>query len=134
MQLIPGVSPARVGAMKRDYQEFPENDNGAILWKLRTHGDLLIDPREIDFTVILPSEKAALEIAMQCLRSGFKVELNRVDEPQDDGLDWEVLVYTTAVPTYSGITAIETALDAQAALLGGRASGWSSLFVPPPKR
>ena len=134
LQVKAGVWPSRVGAMKRDYSEFPEDDNGAILWKLREHGDLLTAPREIDFTVILPSEKAALDFAIPCLQSGFKVELNRVDPPLKDGLNWEVLVYTTAVPSYPDITALEAALNAQAAPLGGRASGWSTLFVPPAKR
>ena len=91
-------------------------------------------PREIDFSVLLPSEEAALEFATICLRGGFKVELAKLDEAQEDGLDWEIVVYTTAVPTHSDITMLEAALKEQAAPLGGRMSGWSALFVDPAER
>jgi hypothetical protein len=116
--------------MKRDYNQFPEDDNGEVLWRFRTQGDALTEPREIDFTVILPSEEAAIEFAVACLRSEFKVEMYETDEKQDDGLDWEVIVYTTAVPTHADITMLEEALGKQAAPLGGRASGWSAVFIP----
>lgn len=36
--------------MKRDYKEFPKDDNGEVLWQLRTSGDALREPREIDFS------------------------------------------------------------------------------------
>jgi Regulator of ribonuclease activity B len=43
--------------MKRDYAQFPNDDNGDVLWHLHSKGDALTEPREIDFTVILPSEE-----------------------------------------------------------------------------
>ena len=112
--------------MERDYKQFPDDDNGAVLWRLRSLGDALTEPREIDFSVALPSEDVALEFAVTCLRSGFKVELVEVDEPQEGGLDWEVFVYTEAVPTHSDITMLEDTLTKEAESLGGRFSGWST--------
>jgi hypothetical protein len=117
--------------MERDYKQFPDDDNGEVLWRLRSQGDALTEPREIDFSVVMPSEDAALEFAVTCLRSGFKVELAEADEHHEDGLDWEVFVYTDAVPTHSDITMLEDALTKQAVPLGGRFSGWSATFVPP---
>lgn len=116
--------------MKRNYQEFPDDDNGDVLWHFRSKGDALTEPREIDVTVIFPSEEAAIEFAVIGLRSGFKVELGETEEKQEDGLDWEVTVYTCAVPNHTDITALEEALGRQAAPLGGRTSGWSAVFVP----
>lgn len=116
--------------MKRDYTQFPEDDNGNVLWQLRSEGDALTEPREIDFTVILPSQQAAIEFAVICLRSGFKVEMEQSEEHHEDGLDWDVTLYTNAVPTHSDITALEQSLGEHAAPLGGRTSGWSSIFVP----
>jgi hypothetical protein len=116
--------------MKRDYTLFPNDDNGDVLWHLRSKGDTLTAARELDFTVILPSEDAAIEFAVTCLRSGFKVELQESEEHHEDGLNWNVIVYTHAVPTHSDITALEQALGRRAAALGGRTSGWSSIFVP----
>jgi hypothetical protein len=117
--------------MKRDYTQFPKDDNAEVLWQLRCEGDSLTEPRELDFTVILPSEEAAIEFAVICLRSGFKVEMEESpeEERQDDGLNRNVTVYTHAVPTHLDITA-EQSLGEHAAPLGGRTSGWSSIFVP----
>jgi hypothetical protein len=116
--------------VNRDYSQFPDDDNGEVLWQLRCEGDALTESRELDFTVILPSEEAAIEFAVICLRGGFKVELHESEEHHEDGLDWNVIVYTDAVPTHSDITALEQSLGEQAAALGGRTSGWSSIFVP----
>ena len=116
--------------MKRNYTRFPKDDNGEVLWQLRLEGDALKEPRELDFTVILPSEKAAIEFAVECLRSGFKVEVEESEEHHEDGLNWNVVVYTHAVPRHADITALEKALGRRAARFKGRASGWSSVFVP----
>ncbi len=116
--------------MKRDYNLFPQDDNGEVLWELRSQGDALTEVRELDFTVILPSEEAAIQFAVICLRGGLRVELSKSEESHEDGLDWEVLVYTDAIPTHADITALEHWLGEQAAPLGGRTSGWSSIFVP----
>ena len=118
--------------MKRDLKKFPDDDNGNVLWEFRTNGDALTEPREIDFTVILPSEDAAIEFSVICLRSGFKVEMEEAaeEERQEDGLNWNVTVYTHAIPTHSDITALEQSLNERAEPFGGRASGWSAIFVP----
>jgi len=116
--------------MDRDLEQFPADENGDVLWHLRTKGDSLSKPRELDFTVIFASEESAIEFAVTCLRSEFKVEFHQTEEKHDDGFDWEVIVYTYAVPTHSDITALEDALGKLATPLGGRTSGWSSVFVP----
>lgn len=115
--------------MERDFEQFPEDENGEVLWELRSQGDALTEAREIDFTAIFPSKKAAGEFAAT-LRKKFKVEVQEAEEPQEDDLNWEVVVHTHAVPTHSGITLLEETLWKQAAPLGGRSSGWSASFVP----
>jgi hypothetical protein len=115
--------------MKRDQEKFPNDDNGDVLWQLRCQGDALTDPREIDFTVTFPSKKAASEFAA-FFRKEFKVELKETEDPQENGYNWEVIVYSHAVPTHSGITSLEAQLENQAASLNGRTSGWSAVFVP----
>jgi hypothetical protein len=116
--------------MKRDYKQFPRNPNGEVLWALRTSGDALTEPREIDFSAIFPSRNAASEFA------GFfgkkhRVELLRLKkQDQPDGFPWHVLVYLHEVPRHTTITAFEASLKKQAAPLGGRTWGWSSTFVP----
>lgn len=116
-------------AIARDYKLFPNDANGDVLWHMRSKGDTLTRPRELDFTVILPSEEAALKCAIICLQSGFKVEVEKSEEHHKDNLDWNVLVYTTAVPTHADVTMLEQLLGKHAASLGGQTDGWSSVFV-----
>jgi len=116
--------------MNRDYEQYPDDSTGAVLWHMRSKGDLLTEPREIDFSAIFPSEDSALEFAVACLRANFKVEFFETDENQEDGLNWEVWIYTTIVPMHSDITALEEDLGLTAADLGGKINGWSSTFVP----
>jgi hypothetical protein len=73
---------------------------------------------------------SVVQFAVTCLRTEFKVELHKTESPQADGLNWEVIVYTQAVPTHADITMLEAELGQQAAPLGGRTSGWSAIFVP----
>ena len=118
---------------ERDHERFPSDENGDVLWEFFTKGDPLTEPREIDFSCVFASEEAALDFAVSCLRSGFKVELTElaVEERPGDGLDWEVFVYTDAIPTHSEISKIEEALGKHAAEVGGRFSGWSAIFLGP---
>jgi hypothetical protein len=79
--------------MKRDYKKFPKDDNGEVLWHLRTSGDALTEPREIDFSVIFSSRKVASEFAAALGRK-HRVELERLERRhQPDGFPWHVLVY-----------------------------------------
>ena len=119
-----------MNSLPRNYEQFPEDDNGEVLWSFVCQGDNLTVPREIDFSVIFPSEEAAIEFAVTCLRSDFKVELGEQEEPSDDGLNWEVTVYTHAIPAHADISRLEAALGEEAAKSGGRNSGWSAVFVP----
>jgi hypothetical protein len=49
--------------MKRDYTKFPDDENGDVLWQMLEDGDNLSKPGEIDFSVIFPTEEAALRFA-----------------------------------------------------------------------
>jgi len=116
--------------MKRDYKQFPKNDTGEVLWQLRTDGDALAEPREIDFSVIFPSKEAASEFAA-ALGKKHRVEFYRMaKKDQPNGFPWHVLVYLDEVPRHARITAFEALLARQAAPLGGRTWGWSVTFVP----
>ncbi len=47
--------------MARDYEVFPDDENGDVLWRMHEHGDNLSKQREIDFCVIFPTEESAME-------------------------------------------------------------------------
>ena len=114
---------------KRDYKQFPDDGTGDVLWNLRTDGDALTEKREIDFSAIFPSKEAAAEFADAFKQMKYRVELDRLSQP-DDGRRWHVLVYLDEVPTHSRITRFETLLEKRAARLDGHTWGWSATFVP----
>jgi hypothetical protein len=111
--------------MKRDYAQFPDDENGDVLWRMRDHGDNLAKPREIDFSVIFPTEEAALRFAVHLLRNDQKVSFSEYEE--HDELPWQVQVHPFMEPTHENITAFENQLGEDAAEFGGRNDGWGSM-------
>lgn len=91
---------------------------------LKSHGDNLAQAREVDFSVIFPTEQAALEFAVHLLRNGQKVSFSACDANEE--LPWEVQAHPVMEPTHENITAYEAQLGDDAAKLGGRNDGWGS--------
>jgi hypothetical protein len=115
---------------ERDYEQFPDDDNGAVLWHMRSEGDSLTTPREIDFGASFPSERAAFKFAAIFLRNYYRVEMFEPDPGENDKPEWSVEVHIDDVPTHSRISEVEAAVIAEAKELGGRSNGWSATFVP----
>ena len=110
--------------MNRDYAKFPDDENGDVLWKMLEQGDNLSKRREIDFSVIFPSEESALQFAVRLLRGDQKVSLSGYDG--SDEFPWQVEVHPTMEPTYENVSGFERQLEEEAAKLGGRNDGWGS--------
>lgn len=117
---------------ERDYEQFPDDSNGAVLWHMRSKGDSLTTPREVDFTALFPSEEAALKFAVRFLRDGWKVEMFETEPNSKNNLVWAVMLYTTIVPTHLEISELEEIVTKCAQELGGGTNGWSSVFVKSP--
>lgn len=108
--------------MARDPALFPDDENGDILWQMAESGDNLAKTREIDFSVIFPSEEAALKFAFYLLRSKQKVSFSSYEENPE--LPWQVQVHPVMPPTHGNISAYESQLAEDAKPLGGRNDGW----------
>lgn len=111
--------------MKRDYAKFPDDENGEVLWRMHENGDNLSKPREIDFSVIFPTEEAAPQFAVHLLRNDQKVSFSEYEE--HDELPWQVQVHPFMEPTHENITGFEDHLGEDAAEFGGRNDGWGSM-------
>ncbi|QNA87313.1 ribonuclease E inhibitor RraB [Massilia sp. Dwa41.01b] len=107
--------------MERDFLQFPDDENGNVLWNMRHDGDDLAKAREVDFSVIFPEEKDALRFANYLLREGQKVSFSRYDKP---GFPWQVQAHPVIVPTHANVTAYERLLARDATELGGQNDGW----------
>ena len=108
--------------------EFPDDENGDILRRMLRDGDDFTKPRDIDFSVVFPSDSAAEEFAEHFFRLGFKISVQKSDcKPE---LPWDVTVTNFMLPTHDGITKFEETLEGVAARFGGRNDGWGCFCQP----
>lgn len=112
--------------MERDFSVFPDDANGDALWRMHENGDDLDSPCEFDFSVIFPSQEAALSFGVFLLKEGLKVSLTSCE---DDEHPWELTVHPLMAPTYESICEFEDLLAQDAAELGGRLDGWGCFQV-----
>ena len=117
----------RVRDRNRDLENFPNDANGDVLRRMQADGDDLTVARDFDFSVIFPSEEAAIGFALHLLRNGQKVSL--APYPEQEELPWEVTVHPRFVPTHANITNYERLLASDASTFGGRNDGWGCMQV-----
>lgn len=110
--------------MARDDQQFPADENGDVLWQMAKDGDNLAVRREFDFSVIFPTEDAAIQFAVYMLRNDQKVSFS--EYPQHKALPWQVQLHPVLLPTHAQITGYENLLAKYSARYGGRNDGWGS--------
>lgn len=103
-------------------RDFPDDENGDVLRRMMQGGDDFTKPRDIDFSVVFPDDKAAKEFGDHFARRGFKVSVQKSDCKSD--LPWDVTVTKFMLPTHAGITDFEEILEEEAARLGGQNDGW----------
>jgi hypothetical protein len=102
--------------------DFPDDENGEVLRRMQRSGDDLTRPREVDFTVVLPNEVAARELASKFVELGHIASIKRTGVVAN--LPWDVVVRKVMIPTHQAITNFEQELQMAAARLGGRNDGW----------
>jgi hypothetical protein len=115
----------------RDLEQFPNDDNGDILWTLRSNGDSLESPRDIEFSGVFAAEEKALEFAIRFLRSEMKVEMLEDEVEDEDRSEWRVNVFAFAPPSYTDICEFEQTINDFLEELDGEYEGWSTYLVPP---
>lgn len=108
--------------MSRDYEQFPDDENGDVLWGMASRGDNLATAREVNFSVVFRTEAAAMEFAIHLLRNEQKVSFSSYDGK--DGFTWQVDVHVVMPATYENITGFESLLKSDAEPLGGLNDGW----------
>lgn len=113
--------------MERDNKQFPYDENGDVLWAMAQDGDDLTQPREVTFSVIFPTEEAALNFAVHLLRNDQKVSFSPYEE--HDEFPWQVEAHPTMVPSHERIAGYEAQLAEDAAAFGGRNDGWGCSVV-----
>ncbi len=111
--------------MTRDPDLYPADENGDVLWQMVEEGDDLSLPREVDFSVLFPTEEAALAFAVHLLQNEQKVSMGPYED--DEEMPWQVQAHPFMLPTHGNISGFEALLGTDAAGHGGRNDGWGCM-------
>lgn len=111
--------------MNRDYEQFPDDDNGNVLWQMVEDGDDLTELHEIEFSIAFQEQQNAEQCAMHLLYQEQKISLF-----QDDSVDpneWIITIFVTMEPEYSDIVDLEQWFAAIAEQFNGEYDGWGCM-------
>ncbi len=107
---------------------FPDDENGDVLRRMEAGGDDLTRPRDVDFTVVFPSEDAASQFAKLFRDRGHRTSVAFSEVVKN--CPWDVVVVKNMVPSYEGITEFENILQDVADVFGGHNDGWGCFRQP----
>jgi len=111
--------------MDRNFKEFPDDSAGEALWAMKLRGDDLTKSREIEFTVVFPTENEAMSFGESLLLNRQKVLL--CDSNESDGYPFEIVVYVELTPTHQSIAEYQELLEQYALPLNGLNDGWGCI-------
>ena len=107
---------------KRDYIRFPQDENGDILYGFYLKGIKLDMISKVDFAVIFPNEKNAIQFDNVCKSLGLSTNLSNYDSVP--GYTFQVIASKSMIPSHANISEWETKLGEIAKKFGGRNDGW----------
>lgn len=116
--------------MERNYQKFPETENGNILWQLTQKLGVLPDEILVDFAIIFPTYENALKFGMFLLKFGYRVQVNNLEDFPDvdkNGYMGEVIVGIFMEINEPSLTQAENWLAENSKSLNGKNDGWGFL-------
>jgi hypothetical protein len=106
--------------------DFPADENGDVLRRMRQHGDDLSKPRDIEFFFIFPDKEKAMLFAVSAeTRFNFRTTPGYSRERNL----WETVTTIFMTPTHSSISGIEAELAQLAQEFNGESEGWGCMQV-----
>ena len=109
--------------MTRDYQQFPDDDNGNVLWQMHNDGDDLTAAHEIEYSIASQQEEQADQCAVYLLKEEQKISLF---EDEETG-EWIITIYVYMEPEYADIVDLEEWFSKIAGHFGGEYDGWGCM-------
>jgi regulator of RNase E activity RraB len=109
--------------MSRDFQQFPDDDNGNVLWQMAQDGDDLTVAHEIEYSIAFKEQELAEKCALYLLQEEQKISLF-VDE---DTNEWFITIYVYMEPDYSDIVDLEEWFSKIATQFEGEYDGWGCM-------
>ena len=111
--------------MSRDYNQFPDDENGNVLWQMHQDGDDLQEAHEIEFSIVFADEAQADRCALHLLKEEQKISLFQDEE--SDTLEWIITIYVYMEPAYEDIVDLEQWFSKIAAQFQGEYDGWGCM-------
>ncbi|MCU4615053.1 ribonuclease E inhibitor RraB [Acinetobacter lwoffii] len=111
--------------MSRDYNQFPDDENGNVLWQMHQDGDDLQEAHEIEFLIAFADEAQADRCALHLLKEEQKISL--FQDEDSDTLEWIITIYVYMEPAYEDIVDLEQWFSKIAAQFQGEYDGWGCM-------
>lgn len=111
--------------MDRDLTLFPNNNTGDALWQMKQAGGDLETVREVEFSVLFPSQALALQFGQLLLENHQKLSFTPF--PENNELPWEITAYPEMALNFENISAYQELLETSSAPLQGQFDGFYCL-------
>lgn len=111
--------------MTRNFEQFPDDDNGNVLWQMAEDGDDLTEANEIEFSIAFQTEEQAEKCALYLLKEEQKISMFEDDD--SDTAEWVITIYVYMEPEYSDIVDLEEWFGKIAEQHGGEYDGWGCM-------
>lgn len=108
-----------------DASQIPDDENGHVLRRMLGQGDILSEPRMMDFCFAFPERRQALAFAELVDERDLEVCISYYPEREM----WQAIVHRYMVPTHGDISSLESELSVRAGSVGGEADGRGCMIV-----
>ncbi|WP_111858223.1 ribonuclease E inhibitor RraB [Acinetobacter sp. CFCC 10889] len=108
--------------MTRDFEQFPDDDNGNLLWQMQEDGDDLNEIHEIEFSMYFKTQELAEKCALHLLLEEQKVSMYLDEEIEPS--EWVITVFVNLLPEYADIVDLEEWFTKIATEFNGEYDGW----------
>ena len=110
--------------MTRDYTQYPDDDNGNLLWEMYEDGDDLNEPHEIEFSIVFKTLELAEKCALHLLQQEQRISL--FQETEGSKL-WVLNAHVNMIPEYQDIQDLEEWFTRIATEFQGEYDGWGCM-------
>ncbi len=111
--------------MSRNLTLFPHDNIGDALWKMQQAGEELEQVREVEFSILFPTQALALQFGQLLLENNQKLSFTPFQD--NDEYPWEITAYPEMPLSYENITAYQELLESSSEPLQGKFDGFYCL-------
>jgi len=111
--------------MSRDLILYPNDNTGEYLWQRQQAGDDLEQSREVEFSVLFPTQALALKFGQLLLENNQKLSFTPFQD--NDEYPWEITAYPEMPLSYENISAYLELLKTSSEPLKGKFDGFYCL-------